>query len=291
MARITMFSRLLLERKVLFAALALMVILLSYTLLIINGEVAIRPSADSDETVPLWERLVAPVVASVVIFLIPYKTQNLNKPSKAQFKRLSRESIALSILALGYVMAALIFGATEPQLTISKVTLLVILPLTLLLLYKKWYGKLTLKNGEVNFIWPLIPVAVWIGISYFSPLAPSPAIIPGIDIFTLVLILIGGFLINAVIEEVFYRRWLQTRLEATTGWIAGVLIAAILWAMWHVAIQSIGQGVVLDFSAVIASHIPLGIFLGLLWWRYRKMWPLLIVHGLVNSAPIALGLL
>lgn len=77
----------------------------------------------------------------------------------------------------------------------------------------------------------------------------------GFDVANVAVILTGGFLVKAVIEEIFYRRWLQTRLETTFGIPAAIGSASILWAVWHAGIQGIGS-LDVNLAAAIANHLP-----------------------------------
>jgi membrane protease YdiL (CAAX protease family) len=124
---------------------------------------------------------------------------------------------------------------------------------------------------------PAVPVAAWMALAYVGPFAaPSTG-------RATVLILLGGFAINALVEERFYRMWLQSRLELAFGRWPAVLAASLLWSAWHVAIQSTGRPAV-DLATVVAHQGVLGLFLGYLWARYRRVWPLLVVHGAINAS-------
>jgi uncharacterized protein len=98
------------------------------------------------------------------------------------------------------------------------------------------------------------------------------------------------FLLNSLLEEVFYRRWLQTRWEHLLGRWPAIVLAALLWAAWHVGIAGTGD-LPTDLASVFVNQGVLGLFLGYLWSRYRAMWPLLVVHSAMNAAPTLIGLL
>lgn len=85
----------------------------------------------------------------------------------------------------------------------------------------------------------------------------------------------------------------HTRLaerEALLGAWPGIVLASLLWAVWHIGIQGTGF-LPTDLASAVASHGVEGLFLGYLWSRYRMMWPILTVHGAVNAAPIVIALL
>lgn len=105
---------------------------------------------------------------------------------------------------------------------------------------------------------------------------------------TLVVALLAGFAINAVLEEFFYRKWLQTRWTRVLGgtWPA-IILSALVWSSWHIAIQGSGN-FAMDLANVVVNQGITGLFLGLLWARYRSLWPLLVTHGLMNANPVRL---
>ena len=39
----------------------------------------------------------------------------------------------------------------------------------------------------------------------------------------------------------------------------------------------------------VANQGVLGVFLGYLWSGYRRTWPLLVVHGALNAAPLLIA--
>ena len=95
-----------------------------------------------------------------------------------------------------------------------------------------------------------------------------------LSVITMVLI---GFLLNAVVEEFFYRRWLQIRWERVLGGVwPAIMVSSLTWASWHIAIQGTGDWV-MDLANVVANQGITGLFLGLSRQRHRAMWPLLLV--------------
>ena len=98
------------------------------------------------------------------------------------------------------------------------------------------------------------------------------------------------FSVNSLLEEVFYRRWLQTRWEHIIGRRPAIVLTSLLWAAWHVGIQGTGH-LPADLSSAFVNQGVQGLFLGYLWSRYRLMWPILVVHGAMNAGPVLLGML
>lgn len=74
----------------------------------------------------------------------------------------------------------------------------------------------------------------------------------------------------ALCEELLFRGYVQTRLVASLGPAAGVMIASLLFAAFH-----------MDLVHVIAVF-PLGLFLGWLAWRSGSIFPAMLGHFVNN---------
>jgi membrane protease YdiL (CAAX protease family) len=74
----------------------------------------------------------------------------------------------------------------------------------------------------------------------------------------------------AICEELLFRGYLQTRLVKSAGPAIGIIIASILFAVFH-----------MDFVHVIAVF-PLGLFLGWISWRSASLFPAMIGHFVNN---------
>jgi hypothetical protein len=70
----------------------------------------------------------------------------------------------------------------------------------------------------------------------------------------------------------------------------GVVLASLLWAVWHVGIQGT-DFLPVDLASAVVNQGVQGLSLGYLWSRYRMMWPILVVHGAINGASIVIALL
>ncbi|MEO2257599.1 CPBP family intramembrane glutamic endopeptidase [Paenibacillus amylolyticus] len=170
-----------------------------------------------------------------------------------------------------------------------KLTTLLFIPLILLLIYRKMTAgqqdSISVNSrSRRHVIAPLIVIVVWGYLKFYSPIAQPEGAIVGTDTTELLLLVLIGFMINSVLEEVFYRVWLQTRLEALLGRWPAILLVSILWSIWHIAIQGNGQWDI-DVATVIANHGVTGLFLGYMWARYRKIWVIILIHGLMNASP------
>ena len=103
----------------------------------------------------------------------------------------------------------------------------------------------------------------------------------------------------AIPEELFYRGWLQTRLEQRFGRILAILGTAILFTVWHVpsryflAFGEEGQAgdLVSILNHAVRFILLWGLILGLYWDRYRRMLPLIALHWGVDILPWIGGML
>lgn len=239
--------------------------------LVVTGHTALRYSADSDDTTPLWTGWATVGAALAVAWLVPPKPR-ADDPV-ADSRVLARRGWWL--YALGAVFAVAFFLADGDDLCFLglKATLLLAIPLLARLVsWREWY------RVDTRGRW----------------LRPAPAVLTFLVLVTLfhpgftgtpppVALLVFLFLVNAVLEEIFYRVWLQTRLEARYGRWPAIVLVALLWSCWHVAIQG-GNGFGVDLATVVARLGAEGLFFGYLWSRYRNPWLLFVVHGVTNAS-------
>ncbi|MGC4938273.1 CPBP family intramembrane glutamic endopeptidase [Kribbella sp. DT2] len=245
-------------------------------ILVATGNTEVHYSADGGETRPMWFRWLPAAVGILLIRLTP---PQLDRAPGGRSDR--RQAWILVGLALAFAVLLKLFGLFE----VWKVLLLLLAPLAVF----RWLGGRPTERWPATARWaPALPVAAWLLLTYVGPLAQESAR-PDLAVLDLVMAMVAVFLINSVLEEVFYRRWLQTRWEQQLGPWPAIVIASLLWACWHVGIQGTGElGV--DLAGAVVNQGVLGLFLGYLWSRYRRMWPLFTVHGAVNAMGILLSL-
>ncbi|UQS26410.1 CPBP family intramembrane metalloprotease [Amycolatopsis thermalba] len=256
---------------------------------VLTGDTGVRYSSDTGDTVPMWFRWI-PVLAGVVLVrLVPFRGAAITPAER----RPRLEAGVLLASAVLFAVTLGLAGGGEPAHTLLKVLLLLGVPAAMFWILRRWGTAWRPAGGrpEVGRRWaPAIPVAAWVLLSYASPWAtPSSDFATTVDLVTLVLVLVVGFLVNSLLEEVFYRRWLQSRWEALIGRWPAIVLASLLWAVWHVAIHGSGD-LPADLASAFVNQGVLGLFLGFLWSEYRMMWPLLVVHGAVNAVPVLLPL-
>ncbi|RKT86217.1 CAAX protease self-immunity [Saccharopolyspora antimicrobica] len=257
----------------------------SALLLVLTGNADIRYSADHDDTVPMWTRWMPALVGIALVRLVPLSVPD-GEPLPAE--RAPRLKAAV-LTASAVLFAVLLWFADQPEPTHTVLKLVLLLGVPAVLFWV--LGRGAIPRTPVHRLAPAIPVLAWLLLSYTGPLAAPPSDFGStVDLTTLLVTMVVVFLINSFLEEVFYRRWLQTRWEFLLGRWPAIVLASLLWAVWHIGIQGNGD-LPVDLASAFANQGVTGLFLGYLWSKYRAMWPLLLIHGAINAAPILIGLL
>lgn len=121
----------------------------------------------------------------------------------------------------------------------------------------------------------LAPVLLAIALVSFL-LAPYRAGWPPVVIMLGVL---GIFLVAALCEEAFFRGMVHTRLELLWGRWAGIIVAALLFALFYALIQPYlvlvplpGDTFVHHLGMALLTYTPVGLLCGYLWACYRNIW-------------------
>ncbi|WP_252374994.1 MULTISPECIES: CPBP family intramembrane glutamic endopeptidase [unclassified Nonomuraea] len=257
--------------------------------LVLTGAADIRYSADHVDTVPMWHRWIPVLAGLALVRLVPPRKEPPGGVTGGRGVRV--QAVVLLMAALVFAVALRWSGGGEPAHTVLKLALLAAVPAALF-----WWSRrdpVTLVREPLT-AWrrygPAAPVAAWLVLSYAGPLAPPTSDFAAtVDTLTLVVTVVVVFVVNALLEEFFYRRWLQTRWEHLLGPWPAIVLSSLLWASWHIGIQGTGD-LPRDLASAFVNQGVQGLFLGYLWSRYRLMWPLLVVHGAVNAAPILLGM-
>ncbi|MBP2478822.1 membrane protease YdiL (CAAX protease family) [Crossiella equi] len=252
-------------------------------LLLLTGRTGVNYSADHDGTLPLW-LLVVPALLGIALTRVFPPRLRWENPFGRHLERTRRESAWLVVLAVLFAVA-MVVQESPLVFLIAKPLLLVVIPLVLFAVNRrggapreKWQ-----PLGTARLLAPVLPVAVFLALTYLIGVYPDSTTIPPWDV------IVAVFLFNAVFEELFYRRWLQSRLEAVLGMWPAIVLAALLWAVWHVGIMS-HHGLGLGILTVLAGHGIRGLFLGYLWARYRNFSALLLTHGVINAPFVLTGL-
>lgn len=99
--------------------------------------------------------------------------------------------------------------------------------------------------------------------------------------------------IAALPEELFFRGYLQTRLEKKWNRFSGILISTLLFTAWHLPTRYLlsngVEGQAGDWQGILLSTgLPvfiIGLFFGMHWSRYRNIIFLILVHWAIDILP------
>ncbi|MBG0738261.1 CPBP family intramembrane metalloprotease [Paeniglutamicibacter antarcticus] len=171
---------------------------------------------------------------------------------------------------------------------LGKLVLLIIIPCGLLLLVRRSV-KIDFRKSAARWWAPAIVIVLWVIVSQVAPWN-STFDIGGLDPALVVTAAVATALTAGVGEELFYRRWLQTRLEAGLGAWSGIVIGSLAFALMHLGSHGTGE-FFLDVARVIVVQGSFGLFLGIMWWRYRNLFANVVVHVIVNGWAVAAALL
>ncbi|MFK0251302.1 lysostaphin resistance A-like protein [Amycolatopsis azurea] len=281
---------------ILFGGLAVFVA--APALLLATGHDTIKPSADSAKELSLAGALIPALAGILLIHGIPIHAPRL-LPQVADRRVLSRQATALALIAFLWPLALfLVSQAGQHALVrdiwaLAKPLVFLALPWVLLRILRPreepdpfriaWRPRQTWQ-----WLAPIPAVLVFGWLSILGPLAPP---LPSAEDYPDPVVLAVGatltFFTANVLEEVFFRGMLQTRLEALFGRWPGILLAAALFAWLHLPTH--GQGTLpLTLGAIVAFQGFFGLFTGYLWSRYRNLWAPIAAHTAMNTLPLLL---
>lgn len=268
------------SRTGLLTGAGLAVFVLAYASLILTGNTVIRQSADPGATgVSLWAALL-PQLAAVLLAMLVAPRAALPQPlSGLPRPRLVRETWLLLAAAVAFPVAAALVGRGLLY-PVAKITILLVVPLVGFRLIRGDGPAARSIPRPVTWLAPLPAVVAWFLLAEVSPLSP-PLTQQLPDPVTLAIGSLITLLTASVLEEFFYRAWLQTRLEALYGRWPAILASALLFAAMHVSHinpEAIGVGI----ASVVAAQGMFGLMQGYLWARYRNIWVIILIHTIVN---------
>ncbi|MET9343681.1 CPBP family intramembrane glutamic endopeptidase [Nonomuraea sp. NPDC003804] len=268
------------SRTGLLTGAGLAVFVVAYASLILTGTTMIRQSADPGATgVSLWAALLPPLAAIVLAALVAPRTAVPRPLAGLPRPRLVKETWLLLAAALAFPVAVALAGRGLLY-PVAKILLLLVVPLVGFRLIRGRGPVARSIPAPVTWLAPLPAFAAWFLLAEVSPLSP-PLTQQLPDPVTLAVGSLITLLTASVLEEIFYRAWLQTRLEALYGTPPAVLATALLFAAMHVSHidpAAVGVGV----ASIVAAQGMFGLMQGYLWARYRNIWVIILIHVIVN---------
>ncbi|QVQ51241.1 CPBP family intramembrane metalloprotease [Spiractinospora alimapuensis] len=281
----------------------------AFAVLWATGNTAVESSADGYGTTPLWALTVPVLVGLVLTRLVPpHVSDEPERGIRAALRghRLGVESALLLACLAAFILANLALGPSgDPEdpagllYPASKVLLFLAVPWLVLRLMRPT------PTAETPDLWDIatstrewwrwggmVAVVVSLYLSQVSPLAsPAPTAESLPPMAVLLVTMVGTFLTASVLEEVFFRVWLQTRLEFLVGRWAGIVLSSLAFGVMHVASHQALGTPALILAQVLAVQGVSGLLYGYLWSRYRNLWVIIILHTGINSLALIPALL
>lgn len=253
----------------------------AYAWLILAGTTVVTASSDPGATgITLLGALLPAGLAVGVALALPPRREPavLDGVPPA---RLRREAAVLVGLAVAFPLTVL---AVPDDLAypLVKVGLLLVVPLVAFRLLRGTGPRAPTIPRPLVWAAPCAAALAWFVLSQVGPLAvPLTQELP--DPVTLAVASLVTLLTAGVLEEVFYRCWLQTRLERLLGVGPAVVAQALLFAGMHVGhIALHPAGVATGIAGALAVQGVFGLMQGVLWARYRNVWVIIAIHAATN---------
>ncbi|WP_181776045.1 CPBP family intramembrane glutamic endopeptidase [Amycolatopsis pittospori] len=280
---------------------ALAVFIAAPALLLATGHDTIKPSSDSDKELSLWGAVLPALAGMLLIRAIPPRAPAL-LAEVGDRRVLHRQTTALALIAFVWPLALFLASIAGHQALIRDIWALA-KPLVFLILPVVLMRNLR-PGGEPDPFrlrpawWPrrswqwLAPVPAVLVFGWLHLAGPFSAPLPtSADYPDPAVLAVGAtltFFTANVLEEVFFRGMLQTRLEALFGRWPGILLASLLFAWLHLPTHGQGGGLPLTLGAIVAFQGVFGLLAGYLWSRYRNLWAPIAAHTVVNTVPLLL---
>ncbi|MFC7330144.1 CPBP family intramembrane glutamic endopeptidase [Marinactinospora rubrisoli] len=284
-------------------AAGVLVFFLAAVSLYLTGNVQIHRSEDYASGL-LWSFWLPVAVGLLLIRVAPWRAPDgLGPAGMLRGRRVWRETWALlgcvAAFLLGDVLLYDAYDLVDPQLGAlayhtSKVLFLLFLPL-MLTGPSGVMGTTTrpdvLQQGiRVPWGWRWAGILAVVGYLYIAVLlpwttpVPSPGTLPNTyAMFARLALALGT---AALLEEVFFRALLQTRLERLMGRWPGIVTAAGVYALASLVGTNPYPTWETDLAMAIVVQGVAGVLYGYLWARYRNLWLNFLLHGCVSIVAV-----
>ncbi|MGP9611827.1 lysostaphin resistance A-like protein [Brachybacterium sp. AOP42-B2-9] len=232
--------------------------------------------------------LVPAGLAIVLALLLPAGSGDSSAIVRRQ-PRAATESAGLIGLAAGFLLLVPVLPLPEDYVLLKFAMFLLIPGLVLGVGKRRRGSSVRIPRPQVPRWVLILPVLVLGVLSSIGPFSPGmPSSWPPLPM--LIIAATATAVTAGIGEEVLFRRLLQTRLEALAGPWTGILAASLLFGLMHVF--SHGDGPLwVNAAQVIALQGTTGIALGVIWSRWRRLWPCVLAHILLNGFAVLLHLL
>ncbi len=201
-------------------------------------------------------------------------------------------ALTFAISLLAFVGIALIPGAQTPESAIG-------LPVWLLAVWGPTLAALIVAHGEGQLGGFLVGAArvdkvhlfAWLGaatpIALFVAMSVSgggtPAIL-GADATSFLALIALNLVLGPLGEELGWRGFLQTRLQAEIGWVGAALAIGAVWFVWHLPLWLVDSPQREIPMLIFAGHVfAYALILGAIQvWAGTSVLPAILFHLLVN---------
>lgn len=260
----------------------------SFVTLIVVSPAGTAVSSDPGaETIAYWVTLLPSALGIALVLLIPRRS-SARTAAVEDRRKFAVTTVVLLLLAALFPVTAATAPLQGELYVLGKLVLLIIIPGVLLLLVRRAV-QINFRKDSARWWAPAIVIVLWVVVSQVAPWNATFDL-GGLDPAFVVTAAIATALTAGVGEELFYRRWLQTRLEAGLGAWPGIVVASLAFALMHLGSHGTGDFFV-DVARVIVVQGSFGMFLGIMWWRYRNLVANIVVHIIANGWAVAAALL
>ena len=234
-----------------------------------------------------WVVLLPSAVGIALVLVLPPKSPR--RPVVLDKRRpFITTTISLIALAALFPIAVASVPLEGEFYVLAKLLLFMIVPGVLLAIFRHSV-KISWSKSASRWWAPAIVIAAWTALSQIAPWNPTFDL-SDYDPLFIVVAATATALTAGVGEELFYRRWLQTRLEVAIGAWPGIALASLAFGLMHLGSHGTGEPVI-DVAQVIVAQGTFGLFLGIMWWRYRNLLAIILVHIIANGWGVAAALL
>lgn len=233
--------------------------------------------------------LLVPAMLCIAAALLLPSGQGSSAVLVTQPGRVRAQTAGLLALAVGFSLLVPVLPLPEDYVLL-KALMFIVVPCVWLWFSARRHGAgVEIHRPSVHPAVVVLPALLLGILSTVGPFSSgSPTVWP--PLATLVVGATATAITAGLGEELLFRRFLQTRLEALCGRWTGILLASLLFGLMHLFSHGVGP---LGESAVrvIALQGTTGIALGVLWSRWRRLWVCVLAHVLLNGLGVVLHLL
>lgn len=283
----------------------------SGVVLLATGETTVPLGGEAEEgtVIPIWTIAGPTLIGLLLIRLFPPTLRVPNPVDRLTQEQVRRGFYPAIGIAVAFPVIVAGVGYLVGDINIAWFGLKIIFFLVVTFVLLRRYGgmpTLSAPTGDVRFwywVAPIVVAVVYLASLTVGPFAPEQQFAEEmLDSSALIGFLLGAtvwnFINAGLAEELFFRAYLQSRLEVIWGQWSGIIIAAILFAImhapwqyyihWHGQTGLVSGDIALSVASVVLYNGAVGLVAGYHWSRYRNFWVLVLMHTGWNVIPLYL---